>query len=87
MIAPHRMRAALDRLSSHGSSDRIVIVDDFQRAETELTDVNRLDWIFFTALSTPHVNDIRQNRNPPETGKARRMATRPYQGGLSSPKS
>ena len=81
------MRATLDRLSGHGSSDRIVIVSDFQRAETEFTDVNWLDWIVFTTLSTLHVNDGRQNRDPPETGKARRSATCPYQGGLSSPKS
>ena len=87
MITPHRVWAVLDRLASNGSFDKLVIVDNFQWAETELTDVNRLDWVAFTALSTLHVNDSRQKRILQKQEKLVGWPHAHSKGGLSSPKS
>ena len=50
-IAPHGGRAPFDVVSGDGASHRLVVVEDFERAEAELAHVNRVKRIDAAALS------------------------------------
>jgi hypothetical protein len=66
LVAPEAARASGDFFSREGGGDEVVIVTDFERTETKLANVNRLNLINAAALAAletlnpTHDNSLRQ---------------------------